>query len=97
MASALYIPYVKVREYRKCRVTQIDPFAKIYNRSIRERYIYGKRYSGVYSHISIYHFSLTSKILNLIGSDSERTFLLLAFYIQHKFTDLLLFSESPPC
>ena len=74
MASALYIPYVKVREYLKCRVTQIDPITKLYNRSIRERYIYGKRYSGVYSHISIYHFSLTSKILNLIGSDSERPY-----------------------
>ena len=75
MASALYIPYVKVREYLlKYRVTQIDPITKIYNRSIRERYIYGKRYSGVYSHISIYHFSLTSKILNLIGSDSERPY-----------------------
>ena len=41
MASALYIPYVKVREYLlKCRVTQIDPITKIYNRSVRERYTY---------------------------------------------------------
>jgi len=84
MASALYIPYVNTFTYVshwKSRVTQIDPIAKFYYRSI-ENVIYMETVKLAFT--SYFHFSFSCKILKLNGSDYREVFL--AYYIQHNFT-----------